>query len=187
MSAAAIEILSRNPKATERGIFIVAEEEGTDNFPNSANAAGSFVAGKHADAAFGVFADFVEENPNTLLITAGDSAAGGKHLLRQPGVETVGDARINADFFGAWVKGPALDGIDGPKTAPFHSAPDRYGERFPFAVAWATPHDLSAGIMARAKGLNAELVRELGVVDNTDIYRIMYYTLFDKWLGEPIK
>ncbi|MCL0049428.1 alkaline phosphatase [Dehalococcoidia bacterium] len=184
MSAAAIEILSRNPKATERGIFIVAEEEGTDNFPNDANAMGSFIAGERADAAFGVFADFVEENPNTLLITAGDSAAGGKHLLRQPGVEKVGEARINTGPDGEWVKAPLLDGIDGPGTAPFLSAPDRKGNQWQFAVAWATPHDLSAGIVARAKGLNANLVTELGVVDNTDIYRIMYYTLFGEWLGE---
>ncbi|MCL0094546.1 alkaline phosphatase [Dehalococcoidales bacterium] len=184
MSAAAIEILSRNPKATERGIFIVAEEEGTDNFPNDANAMGSFIAGERADAALEVFADFVEENPNTLLITAGDSAAGGKHLLRQPGVEKVGEARINTGPDGEWVKAPLLDGIDGPGTAPFLSAPDRKGNRWQFAVAWATPHDLSAGIVARAKGLNANLVTELGVVDNTDIYRIMYYTLFGEWLGE---
>ncbi|MCL0067930.1 hypothetical protein M1N67_03255 [Peptococcaceae bacterium] len=51
-------------------------------------------------------------------------------------------------------------------------------------MAWATPHDPSAGIVVRAKGLNANLVTELGVVDNTDIYRIMYYTLFGEWLGE---
>ncbi|MCL0063546.1 alkaline phosphatase [Peptococcaceae bacterium] len=184
MSAAALEILSRNPKAAEKGIFIVAEEEGTDNFPNDANAMGSFIAGERADAAFGVFADFVEENPNTLLITAGDSAAGGKHLLRQPGVEKVGEARINTGPDGEWVKAPLLDGIDGPGTAPFLSAPDRKGNQWQFAVAWATPHDLSAGIVARAKGLNANLVTELGVVDNTDIYRIMYYTLFGEWLGE---
>ncbi|MCL0064090.1 hypothetical protein M1N83_02670, partial [Dehalococcoidia bacterium] len=85
---------------------------------------------------------------------------------------------------GEWVKAPLLDGIDGPGTAPFLSAPDRKGNQWQFAVAWATPHDLSAGIVARAKGLNAHLLTELGVVDNTDIYRIMYYTLFGEWLGE---
>ncbi|MCL0049588.1 alkaline phosphatase [Peptococcaceae bacterium] len=187
MSAAALEILSRNPKAAEKGIFIVAEEEATDNFPNNANAMGSFIAGERADAAFGVFADFVEENPNTLLITAADSSAGGKHLLQQPGVEKVGEVRINTRD-GEWIKAPLLDGVDGPGTAPFLSAflsaPDREGNQWQFAVAWATPHDLSGGIVARAKGLNADLITELGVVDNTDIYRIMYYTLFEEWLGE---
>ena len=185
MSAAALEILERRPEAAEKGIFIVAEEEGTDNFPNRANAMGSFVTGERADEAIGVFADFVEENPNTLLITTGDSVASGKHLLRQPGVDKVGKDRINTGPDGEWVKALMLDGIDGTGTAPFLSAPDRKGNRWPFAVVWGTPHDKSAGIVTRAKGLNANLVRELGVVDNTDIYRIMYYTLFGEWLGAP--
>jgi hypothetical protein len=30
--------------------------------------------------------------------------------------------------------------------------------------------------------MNAERVNELGVVDNTDIYRLMYLTLFGSWL-----
>ena len=81
MAEAAIEILSRNPKASDRGIFIVAEEEGTDNLPNLSNAAGSFEAGKRADEAFGVYIEFIENNPNTLLITTADSSAGGKHIL----------------------------------------------------------------------------------------------------------
>ncbi|MCI2425872.1 hypothetical protein LM597_00360 [Candidatus Acetothermia bacterium] len=38
--------------------------------------------------------------------------------------------------------------------------------------------------VVRAKELNAERVTQLGVVNNTDIYRIMYYTLFGRWLGE---
>ncbi|MCL0107390.1 alkaline phosphatase [Peptococcaceae bacterium] len=168
MSAAALEILSRNPKAAEKGIFIVAEEEGTDSFPNNANAMGSFIAGERADAAFEVFADFVEQNPNTLLITAADSSAGGKHLLQ------VGR---HHGLLGR------LGGIDDLGVL-FQSAPDRKGNQWQFAVAWATSFDLSAGVVARAKGLNANLVTELGVVDNTDIYRIMYYTLFGKWLGE---
>ncbi|MCD5398017.1 alkaline phosphatase, partial [candidate division NPL-UPA2 bacterium] len=68
MSAAALEILARHPQAATKGFFIVAEEEGTDNFPNAANTSGSFEAGKRADEALGVFADFVAQNPNTLLI-----------------------------------------------------------------------------------------------------------------------
>jgi hypothetical protein len=75
----------------------------------------------------------------------------------------------------------AKDGFDGAGTAPFVSAPDRTGTTFPFAVAWAFRWDL-ADILVRAEGLNAGRVRELGVVDNTDIYRLMYLTLFDRWL-----
>ena len=190
MAAAALEILERRPEAAEKGIFIVAEEEGTDNFPNAANALGSFVAGERADAAFGVFADFVEENPNTLLITTADSAAGAKtirgpvHAWREELLVDgkVAQARFNTDPDGEWVLVP-LDGIDGAGTPPFLAAPDKAGKRLPFAVLQVRL-DVSGGVVSRAMGLNANLVTELGVVDNTDIYRIIYYTLFGEWLGE---
>jgi len=181
MSAAALEILSRNPKAAERGIFLVAEEEATDNFPNNANARGSFEAGRRADETFGVFIDFITNNPNTLLITTADSNAGGKLIIEQPLKDGKVAEGSGNSVDGKWVMQP-LDGVDGAGTAPFVSAPDRAGNRFPFAIAWATRHDMAGGIVVRAKGLNAERVTQLGVVDNTDIYRIMYYTLFDKWL-----
>ncbi|MCL0061037.1 alkaline phosphatase [Dehalococcoidia bacterium] len=191
MAAATLQILARHPQAATTGFFIVAEEEGTDNFPNVANASGSFEAGKRADAAFGVFADFVEQNPNTLLITAADSSAGGKDITSLPPrvmkmVLVDGkmpEVEINTGADGEFVLAP-MDGVDGAGTELFLSAPDRKGNRWPFGVAWAIRHDLSGGIVARAKGLNANLVTELGVVDNTDIYRIMYYTLFGEWLGE---
>ena len=186
MSAAALKILSRNSKAVEKGFFIVAEEEATDDFGNNSNAIGSFEAGKRADEAFGVFADFVEENPNTLLITAADSSAGAK-TIRSPGRLAdgkVGECRFNTGPDGKWVQVP-LDGIDGAGTEPFLMAPDRDGNRWPFAVLWVRS-DVGGHVVARAKGLNANVVTELGVVDNTDIYRIMYYTLFGEWLGAPL-
>ncbi|MEN4007352.1 MAG: alkaline phosphatase [Methanobacterium sp.] len=184
MSEAALKILSRNPKAARRGMFIVAEEEATDNLPNVSNARGSFEAGRRADDAFRVFIDFVNRNPkNTLLITAADSSAGSKDIIgldpagkgRWEGVAPVVDVNTHAN--GTWARAP-MDGIDGAGTALFLSGPDRKGNRWPFAVSWATRHDVTGGILARAKGLNAEMVTRLGVVDNTDIYRIMYYTLF---------
>ncbi len=189
MSMATLEILSRNPKAAEKGIFIVAEEEGTDNFGNASNAIGSFEAGKRSDEALEVFMDLIEKNPDTtLLITTADSSAGGKHIHRadppwwaapliQGEVATVDINSVDGEF----VRVP-LDGIGGSHTEPFLSAPDREGNRLPFAVAWATRHDVAGGVVAGAKGLNAELLTELGVVDNTDIYRVMYYTLFGRWL-----
>ncbi|MBT9137364.1 MAG: Alkaline phosphatase [Firmicutes bacterium] len=190
MSAAALEFLSRNPKAAEKGIFLVAEEEGTDNFSNNANARGSFEAGRRADEAFGVFVEFVANNPNTLLITAADSDAGGMQILGQDPERLarelvdgkVGEADINTGPDGNYVKAP-VDGVDGAGTEPFLSAPDKEGSRWPFSVTWATRNDLSGGVVVRAKGLNAERVTQLGVVDNTDIYRIMYITLFDRWLS----
>lgn len=181
MSEKALELLSRNPRSRDKGFFIVAEEEGTDNFPNNSNAPGSFEAGKRADAAFGVFADFVTDNPETLLITAADSNAGNMNIDdAEPGVN-VGNVAINTNSEGIQIEAP-LDGIDGAASAPFVSAKGDDGLQRSFAVTWASPHDLSAGILARAKGLNAQRLSALGVVDNTDIYRIMYYTLFDRWI-----
>ncbi|MCI2425196.1 alkaline phosphatase [Candidatus Acetothermia bacterium] len=193
MAKATLQILGRNPRAQEKGIFIVAEEEGTDNFGNNSNASGSFEAGRRADEAFGVFAGFIANNPKTLLITTADSSAGGKHIISPPvwpiwrpnDVDKVPDGQNNS-VEGEWTNVP-MDGIDGAHTAPFWSAPDRVGNRFPFAVVWATRHDLAGGIVVRAKGLNAELIDELGILDNTDIYRIMYYTLFGRWLGEGMR
>jgi len=181
MSGKALEIISRNPKAQNTGFFMVAEEEGTDNFPNNANSPGSFEAGKRADRAFGVFADFVENNPETLLITAADSNAGNMNIDdAEPGV-ALGNVAINTNSEGVNVEAP-LDGVDGAGSNPFVSAKGADGIERSFSVVWASPHDLSTGILARAKGLNAEKLSRLGVVDNTDIYRIMYYTLFDRWL-----
>lgn len=187
MSDATLKILSRNPKAKTKGIFIVAEEEGTDNFGNTANAIGSLEAGRKADEAFGVFLDFVNKNPNTLLITAADSSAGGMSLLGPVSLDSpLRDADINSiskvsEPYFEYVKAP-LDGTDGAYTAPYYAPADRNGVRLPFAITWATRNDLSGGILSRAIGLNAQKVTELGVIDNTDIYRIMYYTLFDRWL-----
>jgi len=191
MSAVALEILSRSAEAQTRGIFLVVEEEATDDFGNMTNARGSFEAGRRADEAFGVFADFVETNPNTLLIATADSSAGGKQVsgldlqtMIRFGAVVEGNVTrtlINTGPNGEWVSAPG-DGIDGAGTPVFWSAPDRRGERHPFAVIWATNHDVVGDVLVRAKGLNAQRITKLGIVDNTDIYRIMYYTLFGEWL-----
>jgi len=124
----------------------------------------------------------VANNPNTLLITAADSNAGGKLIVERPLVAgKVPEVDVNTGPDGRYVRAP-LDGVDGAGTEPFMSAPNRAGVHFPFAIAWSNRHDMAGGIVVRAKGLNAELVAQLGIVDNTDIYRIMYYTLFDRWL-----
>jgi len=191
MSEVALEILSRSPEAQARGTFLVVEEEETDDFGNKANAKGSFEAGRRADEAFGIFIEFVANNPNTLLITTADSNAGGKQISGAPlqvlvGMRAIIDGKVtktpvNTGPGGTWAAVP-VDGIDGAMTPPFWSAPDRAGVRHPFIVGWVTAFDVSGDVLVRAKGLNAERVTQLGVVDSTDIYRIMYYTLFGKWL-----
>lgn len=193
MSMVALEILSRkgepehrNPRAHERGrggrkpFFMVVEEEACDNFPNNSNAAGSFEAGRRADAAFALFREFVNKNPRTLLLNAADSSAGSKNITDWR-TGPVASGPVNSDPSGSFVNAP-FDGVDGAGTAPFVSAPDKNGNTFPFAITWGFRWDLAGDILVRAEGINANRVKEMDVVDNTDIYRLMYLTLFGEWL-----
>lgn len=163
--------------STKGTFFIVVEEEGTDNFGNKNNAAGKLEALRRADAAIGSVIDFIIKNPNTLLITAADSEAGG--------MEVAGYEIDNLDKDKPLPKvdrnGAPLDGISGSGSIPFLSAPDKFGNRFPFGISWSSFGDVSGSVVARAHGLNADRMK--GKVDNTDIYRIMYLTLFGKWLN----
>jgi len=43
--------------------------------------------------------------------------------------------------------------------------------------------DTAGGIVARAEGPNAACVRT--GVDNTDVYRLLYATLFGRWPDAP--
>lgn len=47
---------------------------------------------------------------------------------------------------------------------------------FDFGVAWATLSDVNGGIVSKAYGFNAEDLP--ATADNTDMYRLMYQTLF---------
>jgi alkaline phosphatase len=191
MAEATLRILARNPRAQEKGIFIMAEDEATDDFGNNSNARGSFEAGRRSDKAMGLFLKFLANNPSTLLLNAADSSAGAKGLLGlHPGpMKRIREDKVTKGYHARWHNtGPGgerifvpVDGIDGAGTEPFLAAPDRYGNRWSFVVQWLRD-DVSGHTVARAKGLNAERVTELGIVDSTDIYRIMYYTLFDRWL-----
>ena len=168
MTDAAIKILS----SKKGNFFLVVEEEGTDNFGNANNANGYFEALKRADDAIGVALEFYSKNPNTLIITASDSEAGGmeiygfleKYMMRDKPLPE----RAN--------NGAPLDGINGTGTLPFLTAKDKNGNQFQFAVAWSTNDDVFGSVIAKAEGLNSELMK--GKIDNTEIYRIMYATLF---------
>ena len=50
------------------------------------------------------------------------------------------------------------------------------GNNYPFAIAWGGSDDFTGSIIAKSHGLNAD--RLPSNVDNTDIYRLMYSTLF---------
>ena len=168
MTEAAINFLS----GKKGNFFLVVEEEGTDNFGNCNNANGYFEALKRADDAIGVALNFYSKNSNTLIITAADSEAGGMEIYGflekdMPRDETLPPTAHN---------GAPLDGINGTATLPFLTAKDKYGNQFQFAVAWSTNDDVYGSVIAKAEGLNSELMK--GKIDNTEIYRIMYATLF---------
>ena len=154
--------------------LLVIEEEGTDNFGNANNAAGVLTAVGRTDEAIGATMDFIMRIPGTLLVMAADSDAGGMqvHAVKDEDLEKPLPARRDN-------RAP-VDGRDGTSTLPFLAGADRAGRRMGFAISWATGDDVYGGVVARAHGLNAELLPNN--VDNTDIYRLMYATLFGRWL-----
>jgi len=171
MGKAALAILSRDPD----GFFLVAEEEGTDNMGNFNNAIGQLEALKRADEGVAVFHDYVKSKPNTLLLMAADSDAGGMQVIGPDPDETkeaLGEMNMRD------MRGAMVDGAEPTAFKPFMSAPDRAGKSWPFAIAWPTRADVSGAILVRAAGANSDRVK--GKMDNTDIYKLMYLTLFDR-------
>ncbi|MCP4580404.1 MAG: alkaline phosphatase [candidate division Zixibacteria bacterium] len=158
-----------------RQFFMVVEEEGSDNFGNSNNAEGILESIKRADDAIGVAMNYIQRDPNTLLLTAADSDAGGIQVysVRKPDDfdKPLPDTTKN---------GGPLDGRHGKNSLPFIAAPDKHGTRLRFGIVWACYNDVAGAIIARAHGLNSDLLKNN--LDNTDIYRIMYATLFGKML-----
>jgi glycerophosphoryl diester phosphodiesterase len=159
----------------DNGSIAIIEEEGTDNFGNNNNAAGTLEALRRADAGIGVAMDFIEEYPNTLLLTAADSDAGGLQV-RDPvaGDRPVGNINNNPTTV---ARNVPLDGQAGSNTLPFAAAPDANGDVLNFAIAWAGTPDFSGSIVSKAHGLNSDKLPS--TVDNTGMYELMYETLFN--------
>ena len=162
-------------EASGRPFLLVVEEEGSDNFANANNAAGTLEALGRADEALGAALSYMERDPETLLLTTADSDAGGLEVWPVRGAAAGGKPLPRTTDNGA-----PLDGARGTATEPFLALPDAAGERLSFGIAWAGGADMLGGIVVRAEGLNAELLPS--TVDNTDIYRMMYATLFGRWL-----
>ncbi len=158
----------------ENGSITIVEEEGSDNFGNNNNAAGTLEGVRRADAAIGVAQDFLSRYENTLIITAADSDAGGLQVRDTDPDETVGTINNNPTLEDRPVP---LDGVEGADTLPFVAAPDANGDSFNFSVGWAGTPDFSGSIVAKAEGLNADKLP--ATVDNTGIYELMYETLFE--------
>jgi glycerophosphoryl diester phosphodiesterase len=168
------QLMEKHPNFDNGSIAIV-EEEGTDNFGNNNNAAGTLEALRRSDAAIGVAQNFLQKYNNTLILTAADSDAGGLQV-RDPlnADRPVGNINNNPTTEPRPVP---LDGITGANTLPFVSAPDADGDVFNFGIGWAGTPDFSGSIVAKAEGLNAHKLP--ATVDNTGIYELMYETLFD--------
>lgn len=171
-----LQVTLKRMSQTEQPFFVVLEEEGTDNFSNANNAKDAIEAVKRADDAIGVAMQFVDQNPRTLLLTAADSDAGGLEVLGGTLADMPPDRNLptNAD-------GAPVDGREGTGTPPFLAAPDAQGQRLPFAVVWTGGNDSAGAIIAKAYGLNANLLPN--TIDNTEVYRLMYGTLFGAMPG----
>jgi hypothetical protein len=172
MTEVALQILSRD----EDGFLAVIEEEGTDNIANNMNAGGTLEALARADEAVGVARAFVEANPDTLLVMAADSDAGGLQVLSLPDAQE-GDA-VDATTRG----GGRLFGQQGAFGDVFMSAPDAQGERHAFGISFVGYDDVAGGILVRGAGLNSDRITPL--MDSTDVYSIMYETLFGAEPGQ---
>ena len=170
MFTKALEILEYKDKQ----FFIVMEVEGSDNFSNANNAEGAIAALARADKAIGTCMELIEKKPETMLIVASDSNAGGLQ------VKNVRNHNKNSPVDAVDSNGAPIDGRNGPATPPFIAKPDQFGNASYFSVSWASYSDVPFGIVAKAHGLNADLMPNN--VDNTDIYRLMYATLFGTYL-----
>ncbi|MBN2173651.1 MAG: alkaline phosphatase [Bacteroidales bacterium] len=154
-----------------KNFLLVVEEEGSDNFANENNALGALKALSRADDAIGVAMQFTDKHPNTLLITAADSDAGGLQ------VGTFGNDLIPDQPLPATNQnGAPADGQNGTGSLPFKAKTDQFGNELQFAITWATDQDVYGAVIAKAHGLNA--VKLPNNVDNTAIYKLIYLSLF---------
>ncbi len=169
MTQSALRVLENNGPR----FLLVVEEEGSDNFANKNNAEGTLEACRRADETFGLLRRYLRDRPDTLVITAADSDAGGMRMVgipMAPGAEPPARVPARDD------NGAPVDGVGGTNGKPFLAAPDRRGRVLPFQIQWAAIDDVSGAVLVRAEGLNAELVR--GSMDNTELVGLMRLTLF---------
>lgn len=183
MTALALTVLDRHSRQAEHSFLLVTEIESPDNLGNQNNAIGTLRAVNRADAVIGTARRFQEQSPRTLVVTVADSDAGGLQIESPPSVDEAGKVTGNdvnpTGTDSANVTSPR-DGVEGRRARPLLSAPDAHGEMLPFAIAWTGKSDVAGAILSRAQGLNAHHLRQsfFGHFDNTDVYRLMYLTLF---------
>jgi alkaline phosphatase len=170
MTSAALRFLAG------RRFLLVVEEEGADNFGNCNNATGLLDALRRGDEGLGVALDFVDKNPDTLLVTCADSEAGNPDVIGLRGAKYEEEMlRSGRDLNGAPIDGAESESDDGV-AKPFTSAPDKTGRSLEFVVTWGSRLDTAGAILVRAAGINADKVT--GSLDNTALYPLFYETLF---------
>lgn len=178
MTRLALIVLQRASRKAGKPFFLVAEPESCDNLANASNAIGALNALKRADDAIGEILAFQKRHKNTFVITAADSDANGMQLL-----PATGNVRVTSANPGAAGTSPVempLDGMYGAGTDAFVAAPDQFGRRLSFAVAWAADDDVTGGILSRASGPAASLLRTRFSqrFDSVDVYRMLHHSLF---------
>lgn len=183
MTALALTVLQRRSREVERPFLLVSEIESPDNLGNQNNAIGVLRAVNRADEVIAVAREFQEQSPRTLILAAADSDAGGLQLNSPAPVDDAGNVTaddVNPTGADAANVSLPLDGVEGRGSRALLSAPDARGQALPFAIAWTGQSDVAGAILSRAQGLNAHHLREsfYGRFDNTDVYRLMYLTLF---------
>ncbi|MCU0493735.1 MAG: alkaline phosphatase [Chloroflexaceae bacterium] len=189
MTEAALTILDRHSRKANKSFMVVTEVESTDNFGNNDNAIGTLVGLNHANGVIGAARSYLSRSPRTLIVTAADSDAGAMSVVSLgDATRPVGTINVNPTGVSTQNFNVALDGREGRASAPFLAAPDAYGKQLPFAVAWMGTPDVGGGIISRADGQNAALLRTIFAqrFDNTDVYRLMYLTLFGRVLPPSV-
>ena len=172
MVQVALRVLGSDP---QRAFFLVAEEEGTDNFSNSTNAAGMLAAVERTDEAIGETLEYMRANPerNLSLVVGSDSDAGHPAILSPKNW----DAQYRLPETTS--TGAALDGPEGLGGRPFWSKPDANGNRFPFGIAWPASNDQQGSTVTKMHGYRSHLLP--ASIDNTDIYKLLYQVLFGQF------
>jgi alkaline phosphatase len=148
----------------------------------------------------------------TMMLTAADSDGGGLQVLSLNRVSDV-DAPVGTvsanrtELPGEELLPNPLDGLGGREVTPpfqaeedalagFRPIPDGDGDisdaipsrNLRFAISYPSSADVAGGIISRAAGPNARLLRrEFSTrFDNTDVYRLQYATLFGVLLPDSI-
>jgi alkaline phosphatase len=173
MVAAALKLLA----TASKGYLLVMNEEGSDNFGGENNASGVIESVRRADTAIAAARAELARNPNTLVLVASDSSSAAMQLIGK----TITDLPPDQPLPPVEENGAPIDGPQGTRSLPFLAAADRSGQRLPFYICWGAANDGSGNVLARAAGLHADRLQ--GNTTNSDLYRLMYLTLFGQELS----